>query len=175
MTPTLGGGLLLAGGNGPSWVVGELSASGRLDLGFGHEGWATLTPPDVPHYSAKSVTAPATPWASSVVQAPTGTIYVGGNNGGPHCCVQAIVAALSPSGHLEDGFGSHGWASVFPQGSFDARPFVQPDGRIDVIGDIVFGGCGGPVLSVLSRGGRVEPRLGAMFAKTLDKGFSSYE
>jgi hypothetical protein len=150
MAPAAGGGVLLAGENGTAWVVGRLGPNGLLDAAFGDHGWAKLQPPQVPGSAGQVPTGPV---VTSVVQAPSGRIYVGGNNGDAHCCVQSLVAGLTPTGHPDPAFGHNGWVDVFSPGSYQADLLVQPGGDLLVLGDIVFTGCGGPVLAMLTPDG----------------------
>jgi hypothetical protein len=124
MTPTPNGGLVIGGTDGPDEVVGPLLANGRLDPSFGTSGWARFSPQE------KALgPEPPVPIATSITEASSGTIYVGGDDSEAHCCVQDFAAALTPSGRLESSFGRGGWVdlSMF-EGSFITDVFAWRGG-----------------------------------------------
>ncbi len=67
IAPRNGGGAIVAGVYGGSWVVGEVTAQGTVDQTFGSDGWALLPLPG-------QVTA--------VLQEASGRIVIAGDNGG---------------------------------------------------------------------------------------------
>ena len=85
---TTDGKILLGGGIGPDLVVGRLLADGRVDAGFGNSGWARLQAPVKPPPGMFSGYA-----ISSLALGPAGIIYLGGNDGTAHCCVEDFVGA----------------------------------------------------------------------------------
>lgn len=133
--------------------MGRLLADGKPDLRFGTDGWTALRPPDS---LAVSAAQPNDPEATAVLRMPSGDLYVSGNNGIAHCCVQSLVTELSPSGQILTSFGSNGWAKVFEPGVYNTTLLSVPNGLL-VAGTVVFGGCGGPVLTLLSSHGQPEP------------------
>ena len=148
---TTDGKILLGGGIGADLVVGRLLADGRVDAGFGNSGWARLQAPVKPPPGMFSGYA-----ISSLALGPAGTIYLGGNDGTAHCCVEDFVGALSPSGRTERSFGNDGWA-ILPalDGSYDTEIFPGTSGIL-VMGFVMYTGCGGPVLSRLDARGRLD-------------------
>ena len=148
---TTDGKILLGGGIGPDLVVGRLLADGRVDAGFGTSGWARLQSPAKPPPGMFSGYA-----ISSLALGPAGTIYLGGNDGTAHCCVEDFVGALSSNGQSERSFGHDGWA-ILPalDGSYDTEIFPGVSGIL-VMGFVMYTGCGGPVLSRLDARGRLD-------------------
>ena len=148
---TADGKILLGGGIGPDLVVGRLLADGHLDTGFGAAGWALLQSPVKPPtgmFSGYAIT--------SLALGPSGVIYLGGNDGTAHCCVDDFVGALSPGGVLDRSFGNGGWAILTAlEGSYDTQIFPGPSGIL-VMGFVMYTGCGGPVLARLDASGRLD-------------------
>ncbi|HUC13487.1 MAG TPA: hypothetical protein VMS00_03455 [Acidimicrobiales bacterium] len=159
---TTDGRLLLGGGIGPDLVVGKLLSDGRLDTSFGTAGWARLQAPAKPPkgmFSGYAITA--------LALGPSGMIYLGGNDGTAHCCVQDFVGALNPSGGLERSFGKGGWATLPAlDGSYDTEIFPGASGVL-VMGFVMYTGCGGPVLVRLDARGRIDSAFDATVRHSL--------
>lgn len=168
MAPGLGHTLLVAGEDGRSWIVGRVLWDGRLDSTFGTGGWTAVNVPEspLPVYGLGGE-------ANSIVQSPEGAIYVGGNDGNAHCCVRAFVVALTSSGHPSSAFGADGWVKVLPQGDYSTQLLLAPDGSLDVVGDVVYGGCGGPQLTALTPTGAIVSTAAAEFESSMWQGISS--
>jgi hypothetical protein len=166
---TTDGKILLGGGIGPDLVVGRLLADGRVDAGFGTSGWARLQAPAKPSPGMFSGYA-----ISSLALGPAGTIYLGGNDGTAHCCVEDFVGALSPSGRTERSFGNDGWA-ILPalDGSYDTEIFPGVSGIL-VMGFVMYTGCGGPVLSRLDARGRLDETFGSNVQHSLASATARY-
>jgi len=166
---TSDGKVLLGGGIGPDLVVGRLLADGRLDTGFGAAGWARLQSPARPPTGMFSGYA-----ISSLALGPSGMIYLGGNDGTAHCCVEDFVGALSPSGGLDHSFGNAGWA-ILPalDGSYDTEIFPGASGIL-VMGFVMFTGCGGPVLARLDGRGRLDETFDATVRRSLASATARY-
>ena len=64
-----------------------------VDPTFGHGGWTVL---------------PFRGVVTAVIQARSGRIFIGGDNGGGGCCTLNWAAALSARGQLDRGFGRRG-------------------------------------------------------------------
>jgi hypothetical protein len=161
---TAAGKMLLGGGIGPYLVVGRLLADGRVDVGFGTSGWDHLQVPVKPangFFSGYSV--------NSLAFGPSGTLYVGGNDGAAHCCVQDFVGALSPNGLVQRSFGNDGWAIVDAlSGSYETEVFPGANGIL-VMGFVMFTGCGGPVLARVDARGRPDETFDASVRQSLAK------
>jgi hypothetical protein len=166
---TTDGKVLLGGGIGPDLVVGRLLADGRVDTGFGAAGWARLQAPARPPTGMFSGYA-----ISSLALGPSGTLYLGGNDGTAHCCVEDFVGALSPSGALERSFGNGGWA-ILPalDGSYDTEIFPGANGIL-VMGFVMYTGCGGPVLARLDASGRLDETFDATVRHSLASATARY-
>jgi hypothetical protein len=157
-----GGEVILGGGIGPYLVVGRLLADGRVDTGFGNSGWDRLQVPVKPPNGFFSGYA-----VNSLAFGPSGTLYLGGNDGTAHCCVEDFVGALSPSGSVERSFGDDGWAIVPALGgSYETEIFPGASGIL-VMGFVMFTGCGGPVLARLDARGRPDETFDASVRHTL--------
>src|SRR4029077_14472288 len=85
--------------------------------------------------------------------------------------VRSWVAALTASGRLDTSFGQQGWVMVLPQGSYSGTAFVSANGFIQIVGDVTYGGCGGPQLTVLNAAGQIQPDVSQTFAATWTRGF----
>jgi hypothetical protein len=146
---TASGTVLLAGGVGSDVLVGRLLPDGLLDASFGTSGWARLGSPVMP--SRGMFSGPA---VTSMTLGPSGSVYLGGDDGTAHCCVEDFVGSLSSTGRVESSFGDHGWA-VLPAlaGSYETDMFAVPGGLL-VMGFVMYTGCGGPVLDRLGTNGR---------------------
>ncbi len=166
---TTDGKILLGGGIGPDLVVGRLLADGRVDAGFGTSGWARQQAPAKPPPGMFSGYA-----ISALALGPAGTIYLGGNDGTAHCCVEDFVGALSPSGRTERSFGNDGWA-ILPalDGSYDTEIFPGVSGIL-VMGFVMYTGCGGPVLSRLDARGRLDETFGSNVRHSLASATARY-
>jgi hypothetical protein len=163
MTATPGGDLLLAGTDGPGELVGRLLPSGKLDRSFGHGGWAHLKP----HERPNGLPTPATPTATSIALSSTGAIFLGGDDGEAHCCVQDFVSKLSSRGTPIGSFGDRG-SVLLPKGfagSYETVVSPAPGGGAYALGEITFSGCGGPVLVRLRSDGSLDPG----FAKAVSR------
>jgi hypothetical protein len=166
---TTDGKILLGGGIGPDLVVGRLLADGRVDAGFGTSGWARLQSP------AKPAPGMFTGYAiTSLALGAAGTIYLGGNDGTAHCCVEDFVGALSPSGRTERSFGNGGWV-ILPAlvGSYATEIFPGVSGIL-VMGFVMYTGCGGPVLSRLDARGRLDKTFGSNVQHSLASATARY-
>jgi len=153
---TKDGKILLGGGMGPDVVVGRLLADGRIDPGFGTSGWAHLPSPAKAPKGMFSGTA-----VGSLALGPSGTVYLGGNDGTAHCCVEDFVGALNPDGRLERSFGDDGWARVPAlDGSYETDIFAGDNGIL-VMGFVMYTGCGGPVLVRLDARGHLDAAFAA--------------
>jgi len=143
IVPRNGGGAIVAGVYGGSWVVGEVTAQGTVDQTFGSDGWALLPLPG-------QVTA--------VLQEPSGRIVIAGDNGGAGCCTVNWAAALSEHGQLEAGFGAQGRA-VLPTGEDSGVRSLALEPNGDILADIGYGnmGCWGTSLAMLTPSGAPEP------------------
>jgi hypothetical protein len=169
MGPGLGHTLLIAGEDGQSWIVGRILSNGTIDRTFGDDGWADVTIPESPPMGMPGPLLGGE--ANSIAQSPSGTIFVGGNDGNAHCCVHAFVASLTPSGQLNRAFGVGGWAHVLPQGDYSTQLILGPEGTLEVVGDVVYGGCGGPQLTVLNSAGALVPGVGQAVESSIWRGF----
>jgi len=163
------GKLLLGGGVGPYLVVGRLLADGGVDTGFGTSGWARLQAPLKPPKGMFSGDA-----VSSLAFGPSGTLYVGGNDGTAHCCVEDFVGALSPSGRAERSFGNDGWATLPGlAGSYETEIFPGASGIL-VMGFVMYTGCGGPVLARLDARGRQDGTFDTTVRRSLASATARY-
>ena len=148
-----GGFFVLASGAHDSWL-GEFNARGGLVRRFGHGGWAHL--PERPGlFGDKSI--------SDAYQAPSGLIYVGGNQGASHATNRIFVMALRPDGRLDTGFGTDGVVHVLPMMTEGGGLLVQPDGSIAVVGWLGGGGCGDDQIAWLTPSGRHERAIDATY------------
>jgi hypothetical protein len=143
IAPRNGGGAIVAGVYGGSWVVGEVTAQGTVDQTFGSDGWALLPLPG-------QVTA--------VLLEASGRIVIAGDNGGAGCCTVNWAAALSEHGQLEAGFGAQGRA-VLPTGEDSGVRSLALEPNGDILADIGYGnmGCWGTSLAMLTPSGAPEP------------------
>jgi hypothetical protein len=158
------GGWLLAGGNAAGWLIGLLDAHGKIDDGFGVNGWADVTPP----VAADTVLA-GSPTADALFSSTSGDIYAGGSDGGPHCCVQSYVLALNSEGQPLATFGDHGWVEVLPTGTFLNQVIPIEGGDIAVDGLLAFTGCGTSELTVLNPDGEPVPSFSSGISDTLGR------
>ena len=163
------GELLLGGGVGPYVVVGRALADGRIDTGFGISGWSRLQAPVKPPpgmFTGYAIT--------SLAFGPSGTLYVGGNDGTAHCCVEDFVGALSSGGRLERSFGNDGWATLPGlAGSYQTEIFPGASGIL-VMGFVMYTGCGGAVLARLDVRGRVDETFDASVRRSLTSATTRY-
>ncbi|MGH9107023.1 MAG: hypothetical protein ACRDZX_14565, partial [Acidimicrobiales bacterium] len=162
MAAAADGGLLLGGSDGRHELVGRLLADGRVDKSFAGSGWARLRRPE------SGPTLPISgPSATSLAEGAAGTVYVGGNNGSAHCCVEDFVAALTGHGRLERSFGAGGWARLARfDGSYTTDVFVDGKGLL-VMGLVMFTGCGGPLFARLGSSGARQAGAGATIGRSL--------
>jgi len=164
------GEVLLGGGAGADVIVGRLLPDGHLDPSFGTSGLSRLPSPARPAKGTSSGTA-----VGSLALGPSGTVYVGGNDGAAHCCVEDFVGALSPSGRLERSFGHGGWAMVPAlDGSYDTEVFTE-DGGLLVMGFVMYTGCGGPVLVRLGPGGKPDEAFAAAARQSIAAASPRYD
>jgi hypothetical protein len=142
VAPANGGGAFLGGSYGGRWIVGKVTAHGQPDPSFGHDGWSLL---------------PFGDEVESVLQEPSGQVVIGASSGGG-CCVRNWMAALSPTGALDAGFGTGG-RDQLPTGedSGVGAPVLEPNG--DILAVIGYGnmGCWGTSLEMLTPSGRPVP------------------
>jgi beta-propeller uncharacterized protein DUF5122 len=161
------GQLLLAGTDGRRELVGRVLANGHSDRTFGHGGWSRFE-------AREKVSAAVRSWlefsATSIAVAPSGSIFVGGNDGGAHCCVQDSVAELTPDGALAHGFG-HGGSILIRDfgGSYTTNVAANADGSLYALGEYEQSGCGDPGLVRIEPGGSLDPRFDAAMARTLKR------
>jgi hypothetical protein len=158
--PTADGGALIAGSTsqtyqqslkGPShWLVGKLTAGGRLDQAFGNQGWATL------------------PWddtATSIAMTDNGNIVVGGDgdaNG------SSFVTELTADGTLVPTFGVAGRTRMPPWHDGGVQGvWTEPNGNI--LSLVVGGnmGCWGTTAVTLTPSGLRVPGFTARFDQQL--------
>lgn len=163
------GKLLLGGGAGSDLVVGRLLQNGRLDPSFGISGWARLPSPIKPPKGFVS-----RPAIGSMALGPAGMVYLAGNDGTAHCCVEDFVGALSASGRPESSFGDHGWAALPTlAGSYETALFSVPGGIL-VMGFVMYTGCGGPVLARVGPNGQLDQAFAAATHAVLAKAAPGY-
>ena len=146
VAPRKDGGAILAGTYGNDWVVGEVTRRGHVDPTFGDGGWTVLP-------FAGEVTA--------VLQEPSGRIVLGGDNGGGGCCTLTWAAALSPSGRLDERFGTHGRAQL-PTGEDPEVKALALEPNGNTLATVGYGnmGCWGVALAMLEPSGRPVPQFG---------------
>ena len=167
---TKDGKVLLGGGVGPDVVVGRLLADGHVDTGFGISGWARLPSPAKPPRGMFSGTV-----VSSLALGPSGAVYLGGNDGTAHCCVEDFVGALSPGGRLERSFGDGGWATLPAlEGSYGTDIFAGDSGIL-VMGFVMYTGCGGPVLARLDARGHLDKAFDAAARQSVASASPRYD
>ncbi len=148
-----GGFFVLVSGAHDSWL-GEFNARGGLVRRFGHRGWAHL--PERPGlFGDKSIT--------DAYQAPSGLIYVGGDQGASHATTRVFVMALRPDGRLDTAFGTDGVVHVLPRMTEGGGLLVQPDRSIAVVGWLGGGGCGDDQIAWLTPSGRHERAVDAAY------------
>jgi hypothetical protein len=126
VAPAIGGGVLLAGGYGYHWIVGEINADGTPDTSFGDDGWSVL-----PFHGE----------VSSIDQAPSGQIFLAGS-AGSGCCTTNSLGALSSTGLLNTAFGEGGRVGLpapVPDSGV-AQVLVEPNG--DVLASVAGGNMG---------------------------------
>ena len=151
VAPRRGGGAILAGTYGNDWVVGEVTASGRIDRTFGDHGWTVLPFPGE---------------VSAALQEPSGRIIIAGDNGGGGCCTLNWAAAISARGRIEKSFGTRGREELPTGGDSGVEGLaLEPNG--DVLATVGYGnnGCWGVALAMLLPSGQPVPQ----FAKRLDR------
>jgi hypothetical protein len=146
------GGALIAGAYGGRWMVGAVTPQGRVDPTFGNGGWAVL---------------PFRGEVTAIVQAPSGRIVIGGDNGGGGCCLVNWAAALSARGQLEPAFGKGGRTKLrAPALEAGIGALVlKPNG--DILAAVGYGnnGCWGVALDMLTPSGHPVPG----FARRTDR------
>ncbi len=158
------GTLLLAGSDGRRELVGRLLGNGRLDRSFGRDGWARLELHERPGIR----NPPPTPTATSIAIGPSGSIFLGGDDGEAHCCVQDFVTELSSDGKPVTGFG-HGGSIMLRRftGSFSTDVFDAGKGSAYARGEIVFSGCGAPVIARIRPDGSLDSSFDAAVARSI--------
>lgn len=148
VAPRQGGGAIVAGSFGGGWVVGAVTARGRLDPSFGDHGWTVLA-------SHGEV--------SAVLQEPSGRIVLGGEDS----FRGNLAVALSAHGQVADGFGAHGRVRLLSRGpdSGVVGLALEPNG--DILTDVVYGnnGCWGHSLAMLTPSGRSLPHFQQRLAR----------
>lgn len=157
MVATADGRLLIAGGDARHALVGRLLPSGKLDPTFGRRGWTLLTPRE------KSVSGMPPPAfaATSIAVAPSGTIVVGGNDGGAHCCVRDFVSTLTPNGAVT-------FTRPVPfGGSYTTQVSPNRDGSIYALGEYEQSGCGGPSIVRIRPDGSLDKRFDLQIFSTV--------
>ncbi len=151
--PAPGGGIVLAGGTTREWLVARLDANGSLDPTFGSGGWTVL------------------PWpgsVSAIAVTPSGTIVLGGSEGGG-CCVRAWVGELDAGGGIVSGFGSGGRSAV-PVTRDDSgitRVWAEPNGDIFALVSGGNMGCWGISVSALTGSGSPVPSFQPNFTAAM--------
>lgn len=164
MTATPQAELLLGGSDGRHALVGRLMATGRPDQTFGHRGWIRLTP----HEKTLSGMPPPAFVATSIAVGPSGSIFVGGNDGGAHCCVRDFVSDLTPAGNVV--------RTLFPRnfgGSYTTDVYANDDGSVYALGEYEQSGCGGPSIVRIRRDGSLDPGFDATISRTIKKVMSA--
>lgn len=156
--------LLLGGTDGKHALVGRFLATGRPDQTFGHHGWVRLTP----HEKTLSGMPPPAFTVTSIAVGPSGSIFLGGNDGGPHCCVRDFVSEVTPAGDvvrtvLLRNFG----------GSYTTDVYANSDGSVYALGEYEQSGCGGPSIVRIRRDGSLDPSFDATINRTLRKVMSA--
>jgi hypothetical protein len=161
------GRILLGGGDGKRAVIGRLLADGALDPSFGVSGWVRVRVPkhpvdDDPALSAATVT--------SIAFGPAGEIFVGGDDGGPHCCVKDFVAALSVRGGPVRSFGG-GDAVLLPylasEGSYTTNLLAGARGDVYALTARFYTGCGGPTVFHIRPDGSLDGPFDRTVARTI--------
>ncbi|HLX18591.1 MAG TPA: hypothetical protein VKR23_00395 [Gaiellaceae bacterium] len=160
------GGLLVAGNDGRYELVGRLLATGRLDPSFGRNGWARIRPHEKPAYR----TPPPFPTVTSIAIDPSGSIFLGGNDGEAHCCAQSFVSELTADGAPVQSFGSNG-SIILPARGFTGSYITQlasnGDGSAYAFGEYEQSGCGYPIVVRFGHDGSLDARFDAAVARTL--------
>lgn len=150
--------LLLGGSDGREAIVGRFLATGRPDRSFGRGGWIRLRPHEKP---VKGMPPPVFE-ATSIAVVRSGAIFVGGNDGGPHCCTRDFVSKLSPSGRLI--------RTVFVPsagGSYTTDVYAAGADSVYVLGEYEQSGCGGPSIVRIGPDGSFDRHFGVTIRRTL--------
>jgi uncharacterized delta-60 repeat protein len=127
------GDIYAAGHSQSGWVVARFLPRGALDQSFGSGGYATITEAglqSVVHNNA---------YASSIAVAPSGKIFVFGNDNNPGCCGKSLLIALRGDGSLDPTFGNHGVVTA-DQGVYAASLTMTHDGHL-LLGSSPAGGA----------------------------------
>jgi hypothetical protein len=148
--------LLLGGSDGRDAIVGRFLATGRPDRSFGSGGWIRLRPREKPEG------LPLAFEATSIAVARSGAIFVGGNDGGAHCCTRDFVTELLPSGRpvrtlFIPSFG----------GSYTTDVHAYARDSVYVLGEYEQSGCGGPSIVRIQPNGAVDKSFDATMRRTL--------
>lgn len=154
------GDLLVFGDTPGKLIATELSPTGAIVRGFGHNGWSVAS---LPGWGEGLTPGPD---VDAVAQAPNGMILLGGDDGEPHCCVHSLMYELTASGHLVRSFGHGGVAAVFGQGAYIDQVLPLPGGSTLVVAQVIYGGCGGLHYAVLNLRGRLEPAITTNLTRT---------
>ncbi len=164
LVATPGGQILLGGGVGHTALVGRFGPNGGIDHSFGENGWAKLVPRERP------IRGMGGPWfaATSIAVAPSGTIVVGGNDGGAHCCSRAFVGELTSDGAPVNTFGQDG-SRIIPRiaGSYTTDVSVNPDSSVNVLTEYEQSGCGEPDIVRFHADGRLDTAFDKAIARTI--------
>lgn len=153
--PLADGGALIAGSTNPMaddphWLVGKLTAEGRLDQSLGHGGWSLLPW----HYTA---TALAVTRNGDIVVAGDGPV-----NGA------SFVSEITPHGTLVPTFGVAGRTRMPPWHDGGVQGvWVEPNGDILTLVGGGNMGCWGLVAVTLTPTGLPEPGFAARFRRAL--------
>lgn len=159
------GRLLIGGSDGKHAVIGRLLADGALDPSFGVSGWVRVRVPKHPVDKDPALSVPA---VTSIAVGPAGEIFVGGNDGGPHCCVKDFVGALNVRGDPVLSFG-RGGSVLLPelQGSYTTDLLAGVRGDVYALAKTFFTGCGGPTVFHIRRDGSLDSHFDKNVARTI--------
>jgi uncharacterized delta-60 repeat protein len=96
------GDIYAAGRNPAGWVIARFRPTGSPDPSFGSGGYVTFPEPgQYPGFDSLG-------YASAIVVAPSGEIFVFGNDSSAPCCGKSLLIALQRDGSLDPTFGNHG-------------------------------------------------------------------
>ena len=157
------GGLILGGSQGHRELVGRLLENGRLDGSFGHGGWARID-------SHERSTRYFSPYASvtSIAFTPSGSVLLGGNDGGAHCCARSLVTEITKTGAVVTSFGSAGTVIVPKMaGSYTTQLAPNSDGSVYVYVEYEQSGGSNVEVVRLRADGSLDRRFDATVARSI--------
>jgi hypothetical protein len=159
------GRILLGGSDGKRAVIGRLLADGALDPSFGVSGWVRVRVPEHPVDKDPALSAAA---VTSIAFGPAGEIFVGGNDGGPHCCVKDFVAALNVRGDPVRSFGGGGSVLLAASQGSDATDLLAgARGDVYALTASFYTGCGGPTVFHIRPDGSLDVPFDKTVARTI--------